>query len=250
MPRLLGILTKDFRLYHDLVSHLKDRDLPFQSLSFTGKIPKTVDVILTSEEEFEQVQFARKVAVTNVEDGVSKALRLLRGKRRYESLVIGIDPGKVPGVAVVGDGEVIETRLAASPEAVLHVAQQVLEDIPAKQALIRIGHGDKTNRNRIINAVSRLRLEIEIVDEKGTTRRTPQPDIDAAIDIAFASGKPAERRYEIEPTRGELREIQRWSRITSGGRITISKELAGTVVRGEQTLAEAIEKQRQARPKP
>jgi hypothetical protein len=44
----------------------------------------------------------------------------------------------------------------------------------------------------------------------------------------------------MEPTDGELREIQRKSRIKSQGRITISSELAKKVALGELTLAEAI----------
>src|SRR2546426_59973 len=42
MRKVLGILTEDFRLYHDLVAALKARDLPFTSLSFARRVPDAV----------------------------------------------------------------------------------------------------------------------------------------------------------------------------------------------------------------
>ena len=47
---------------------------------------------------------------------------------------------------------------------------------------------------------------------------------------------------ELQPTEGEVKELQRRSRIKSQGRVTISSDLARKVALGELTLAEAIEK--------
>jgi hypothetical protein len=52
---------------------------------------------------------------------------------------------------------------------------------------------------------------------------------------------------EVKPTPGELRDIQRLSRIESKGSVTIASELAESVARGEITLTDAIAKQRQLR---
>jgi hypothetical protein len=247
MARILGIMTADFRLYHDLVSHLKERDIPFVSLSFNEPVPSEIGAILTSPGEFERVQFERKVACEDVEDAVARALQLLRGKISFKEVVVGIDPGPRPGVAILGDGEVVDTRTAPSPEAVREILLSVLGNYETEKLRVRIGHGDPTNRNRIINAISEVGIQAEIVDEKGTTRRYRRREdarnIESAIDIALGRGVKAETWYEIFPTEGELREIQRRSRIRSGGRLTISKELAERVARGEITLAEAIRRQ-------
>src|SRR5205823_5725308 len=135
MRKVLGILTEDFRLYHDLVAALKARDLPFTSLSFARRVPDAVGAILTSPSEASRVQ----------------------------------------------------------------------------------------------KALARDHLRVEVVDEAGTTHRTAQPDVDAAIDIAKSSGRRVEPPSEIRPTPGEVREIQRRSRLDSGGVVTISSELAGAV---------------------
>jgi hypothetical protein len=247
MGRILGIMTTDFRLYHDLVSYLKEKDIPFMSLSFSEPVPPEVGAVLTSPEEMTRVEFERKVPCDDVEDAVAKALQLLKGKTSYEEMVVGIDPGPRPGVAVLGDGEVVDTRTAASPEAVLDILLSVLRNYEAETLRVRIGHGDTTNRNRILNSLSRLGIKAEIVDEKGTTRRYRRREdarnIESAVDIALGRGVQAETWYEIYPTEGELRDIQRRSRLRSGGRLTISKELAERVARGEMTLSEAITQQ-------
>ena len=126
MQRVLGLLTEDFRLYHDLVAALKRKDIPFVSLSFARRIPGTVGAVLTSPEEAPRIRFPRVVAVEEIESAVARGLQLLRGKSTWTELLIGIDPGSEPGVAVVGDGEVVDARTASSPEA---VAQAVQDEI-------------------------------------------------------------------------------------------------------------------------
>src|SRR5881628_1240508 len=173
MRKVLGILTEDFRLYHDLVAALKARDLPFTSLSFARRIPDAVGAVLTSPAEASRVRLRHVVPVDDIDSSIAKALQLLRGKSEWEELRIGVDPGRETGVAIIGDGEVIDTRIAAS-------------------------------------------------------------------DIAKSSGRRVEPPVEIRPTPGEVREIQRRSRLDSGGVVTISSELAGAVARGDLTLEEAI----------
>jgi len=244
MRKVLGILTEDFRLYHDLVAALKARDVPFASLSFARRIPDTVGVVLTSPAEAHRIRRGRVVPVDDIDSSIGKALQLLRGKSEWEELRIGVDPGREPGVAIIGDGEVIDTRIAASPEAVAFHVRQAIRTFPAKDVRVRIGHGDPTNRDRVLNALSRDGLRVEIVDEAGTTHRSRQPDVDAAIDIARTSGQRVEPPFEIRPTPGEVREIQRRSRLDSGGVVTISSELAGAVARGDLSLEDAIARAR------
>ena len=62
MRRVLGILTEDFRLYHDLVATLKARDIPFVSLSSARRIPESVGAILTSASEAPRIRSKSVVA--------------------------------------------------------------------------------------------------------------------------------------------------------------------------------------------
>ena len=240
----LGLLTQDFRLYHDLVAALKTRDLPFVTLSFGRRIPENVGVVLTSSAEASRIRFAHVIVANDVDRAIGLAIQVMKGKKGWRELAVGVDPGREPGVAVVGDGEVLDTRVAGTPEDVAEVVRQAVTTFPARIVRVRVGHGDPTNRNRILNSLARDALRVEIVDEAGTTHRTPQPDVDAAIDIARTPGVPAEPPFEVRPTPGEVRDIQRRSRLDSGGRVTISSKLASAVARGEVSLEDAIARQR------
>jgi hypothetical protein len=243
MEKIIGLLTKDFRLFHDLVETLKRRDLSFVSLSFDDPIPPTVGVVITTSDEMSRIDFENKVACADVGMAIAESLRILKGKDRFDELIVGIDPGAKPGIAVVGDGLVLETKGASSPEDVAPKMKEIVASYPAHRVGLKIGHGDPTNRNRIINSLSTQSYEIEIVDEKGTTHRSDSPDQEAAIGIASMKGHPAKRKYTITPSPGEIKDLQNRSRMKSKGKITISKSLAGQVADGTITLEEAIKRQ-------
>ena len=245
MRKVMGLMTEDFRLYHDLVAELKARDIPFVSLSFSRRIPENVGVIVTSPKEVERVGKRNVVAVEDIGTAIARALQILQGKTRWEEVLVGIDPGAEPGVAIIGDGQVLATYHAPAPEDVGGIVREALRTFPSSHRRIRVGHGDRMNRNRILNALAREDLPSEIVDEAGTTDRTEEPDIDAAIKIAFVPGVRARPPYDVEPTPGEVRDIQRRSRVRSEGGVTITKALASQVARGDITLDEAIRRQRE-----
>jgi len=249
MKKSVGILTKDFKLYHDLVKSLRSKGIPFISLTFEETPPPTVGVVITSPPEASRIRFRPIVVCESVDEAVSRASQLLRGKERFDEIVVGIDPGPKPGIAVVGDGDVVDSRILPSPESVVDLIRSLRSSFESDHMKVKVGHGDVTNRNRIINALSEEGFHIEIVDERGTTKRSKGLDVDAAVDIAFTRGYLAKDRYEIEPTEGEVREIQRRSRIESGGELTISRSLAREVSAGRISLTEAIEMQKGVKPK-
>src|SRR3989454_1964036 len=151
----------------------------------------------------------------------------------WEELRIGVDPGREPGVAIIGDGEVIDTRIAASPEAVAFHVRQAVRTFPAKDIRVRVGLGDPTNRDRILKALARDQLRVEVVDEAGTTHRPAQPHVDAAVDIPKSSRRRVEPPGEIPPTPREGPEIQPRARPRSGGLATISAQLARALAPGD-----------------
>jgi hypothetical protein len=157
---------------------------------------------------------------------------------------VGVDPGVKPGFAVLGDGAVLMRALAPFPEAVGHMVEEVVHEYPTANVIVRIGHGDRTNRNRIFNSIWDEGHTVEIVDERNTTKRSETPDEDAAVEIAMTPGYRPGRRQSTDPCPGEIRNIQRISRIESKGTLTVSKDLAKRVAVGEITLVDAIELQR------
>jgi len=242
--KILAIATDNFEFYYEAVRELKQRNIPFISLSLSDPIPPNVDVVLTTKQEAEGIEFRNVVAVgDDIRKGVRKALSMISGKSSYQKMIVGVDPGVEPGVVLVGDGKVIETHHASSPEDVRNKVDSFIEGYEFQRMTIRIGHGDRTNRNRTIKSLEGLAVRIEIVNEEGTTKLTESPDIEAAKKIALTEGELAFGDYGVNATEGEMKEMQRRSRIRSGD-LTISKDLAKKVVEGDLRMKEAITKQK------
>ncbi|MBW3581800.1 MAG: hypothetical protein KY455_01760 [Euryarchaeota archaeon] len=276
----LGLLTQDFRVLHELVRRLNSRGVLYRVLDPHDPVPPDVGAILTSWRDFiERKKGVQKrldgndapkhgrfdalpvVSVRLDESGeedyeraITEARRALSGIESYKRLIVGIDPGDHPGVAFLGDGVVVHTANLPDPLHVIDHLKNYLPSFPTDEIVIRVGHGARLFRNRILNDVMDLKIEdvrVELVDETGTNPqmiRRPSlhvtRDIQAAIGIGMTPGKPVDRKMRLDVLPGEIAEIQRKSRIQSDGEITVNRILAGRVARGDITMGEAIQEQR------
>ena len=243
MP-VIGIFTEDFHFFYELVRRLKERGEPFVSIGLKGEVPPGVGVVITTAAERKRLHFSDVVTERDPERAIDVAKCMLVGGTKYHTIIIGIDPGKNTGLAIFGEGKLLVAETVRSIGKVADVLERFLRCLDYGKAVARVGHGDPTNRNRIMRAIWDLVDEVELVDETGTTLRTLEPDVDAAKRIAMAKGEKVEQAPEVEPTAGELRDIQRLSRIESGGAVTISSDLANAVAKGEMTLRQAVRSQR------
>lgn len=249
--KTIGIYTKNFSLYHDLVKTMKRRNIPYVSLASVHHISNRIKVILTSHSEIHDIKSSKVIAADvydSIDHAVDKALHALIGKEVYAKVFIGIDPGEKPGLAIVGDDILLQKTQVDSPEKVKTMVQRFLREYPSRERLIRIGHGSVIIRNRIINSLIPLEIPVEIVDESKTsssqqTKRAKR-DSEAAAAIALLSGGKVQRQLPLEPTRGDIRKIQEKSRQLTGGRFSISEQSALLVLKGELSLLEAIEKEK------
>ena len=241
--KVIGIMTENFQFFYKLVQMLRDHNEPFIVLNFDEEIPLNVGVIATTKEERSRVKFHRVVAENSPRMAYRLAHSRLKGRESFVTLVIGIDPGRRPGLAIIGDGKIILAETVNSPESVADIVTHFSRGIKHDRLLARVGHGDPTNRDRVICSIWNIVDDVEVVDERGTTRRTEEPDADAAVSIALSTGRRLPFPPTISPTVGEIRDIQRQSRIESEGRLTISSELAEAVARGDITLPDALKVQ-------
>jgi len=208
-----------------------------------------VGVVITTELESESIDFSRDLIV--LADGkpqvaLDKAITLLFGED-FEHIIIGIDPGKYPGMAVLGNNKTISVHHVSVGE-VCPLVKRIMQDYNNKKITVRIGHGARLIRSQLINGILDLGLAVEMVDETGTTPHLGKgvhgqviSDIIAAINIAKLPGKNVGKQF-IEPSMGEVRVIQESSREHSNGRSTIPRMLARAVAKGELSLDEAIER--------
>jgi hypothetical protein len=181
---VIGILTANVRLYYDLSKFLKFRNIKFRLLDFEKSIPLDIGVILTSSEELDTVNFFPKIAVTDIETSIRKAMQDMKGFGDNHILVIGVDPGPEPGIAAISNDRVIETRQAHSPEHAADIILGILSDYSYSQCVLRMGNGAPEFRDRILELVSGSFNYVEIVDESKTSNCIRGYHEDAAIKIA------------------------------------------------------------------
>ena len=237
-------------MFQSILEVAKTRGINVTVLSFNDPIPSIVGTVITSPEESSNIDFDPDRIVTfnnDPESTINAALKLLNGKDDINQVVIGIDPGKNPGVAVVEDGQVSEVHHLPARD-VPGLVRQIQENYPGKIEVIKIGNGARLVRTQLINSVLDLGVDVEVVDETGTSpsmgrgiHSSEMSDIVAAINIARLNGVRVGKQ-EVEPSMGEIKRIQEYSREYSNGKTSIPRDLARKVAKGEMTLEEAIEK--------
>jgi hypothetical protein len=247
--KVLGLQTSDFSASYDLIQALRARGIPFISIAPGEPAPAHVGAIVTTAAEVGRVSHRDVIVYSDVESTLAEAKRVLNGIRAVRRCVIGIDPGERPGVAILADGRVLRLIHARSPEAVRATVDAILASVPAERFVVRVGNGAPTSRDRILNTLAGLPLPIEIVDETNSTPASyhgnAERDTAAATRIALTPGTllAASDVGPVRPTEGELRDIQRKSRLASEGKVTISRVLARRVALGRLTLDEAVKRQ-------
>lgn len=245
--RAVGLVTRDPALYHELAGFLRERRWPSVSLLPGERIPERVAVVLTSPEEVARISHSNVLAVGEEVDRrtLSAAIRhaLEPGAAQCGEIIVGIDPGPRPGYAILVGSAVIGEGTLESPESVGPFASHLRHRFASRHVRFRVGTGDPPARNRIVNVLLEHQRTVELVNERGTTprgRRRPR-DALAARTIASSPGQPVRERLLGVITPGEVSNLQRLSREGSDGRVTISRSSAHRVLRGEITLAEAVD---------
>jgi hypothetical protein len=244
--RSVALVTRDPALYHELAGFLRERRWPIVSLLPGDRIPDRVAVVLTSPREVGLISHANVLAVA--EDVDRRALEAavehaLGSGEPVREIIVGIDPGPRPGYAILAGPTVIGEGNLESPEAAGPFANHLRHRFSSCHVLFRVGTGDPLARNRIVNALLAHPRSVELVDEQGTTPRGSRRPRDAAAarTIALTRGLSIRNRLPLTFTSGEVANLQRLSREGSGGRVTISRSSAHRVLRGEITLAEALD---------
>jgi len=152
-------------------------------LAFENSIPHYIGVILTSPEELEAIDFEPKIAVTEMETDVRKARQAMTGLDNNQILIIGVDPGPMPGIAALSNGRIIETRQAQNTAHAADIIFNILSDYSFSQCILKIGDGAPEERDNIIELVEGSFDDVQVVDEASTSR-VGEGHEDSAVRIA------------------------------------------------------------------
>jgi hypothetical protein len=207
MKTKIAVATVTGRAYYELVNELKRKHLPFQSLKPWDPIPLDIKVVLTTKEESQQISHPQILLFepgTNPESVVDKAILIVQGKQSYERVVVGVDPGKTYGIALLGDDKVLETRTSQSSEETVNHVSDYIERFPATSREVHIGDGPPEYADNLVHSLNRRLPEeimIETVSEVGTSHpmnesanRRGLRDAISAVEIARRNGKVFPRK--------------------------------------------------------
>jgi len=202
MKAKIAVVTVSGKAYYLLVNELKNRSTPFLSLTPDDTIPLDVKVVITTRKERSKITHENVLEYEenrNPAEVVDEAIRVVKGKRIYETLVVGIDPGQNFGIAVFGDGSILETQNCTSVSETVNIIKDVLSRTPANQVTIRIGNGAPAYTEELLRNLDDVLPEnavVESVEEGGTSRSTGEDshrrgkrDVSSAIKIGQRKGK-------------------------------------------------------------
>jgi hypothetical protein len=210
MKARIAVATVSGKAYYLIVREMKKKRIPFLSLTPDQPIPVQVEVVITTQEEKHLIQHGKALPFeegTEPEAVVNRALRIAQGKEDYEKIVVGVDPGKVFGLAVLADGEVVETGNCFSIEETLHKIESALQTLKGKSSpsiSVKIGNGVPEYKNELIQALDKTlpsNVVLESVSEERTDsysgdikHRRGLRDIASAVKIAGRNGNAFKRR--------------------------------------------------------
>ena len=235
-----GIRTRDYQLAYRLIDALRSSGIRPIQLAPEDPVPASMPVWFGTPSEVESQRDSRGVACTleNLETAISTAML---GPTEYvKHLVFGIDSGPRPGLAWISGGKLLGTVQLESVDEALDQIGSIIENISPKTYVVRVGDGSRTIARRLANVCLARGHVVEFVDERRTSRGSRHDHSASAVRIARKIGTRVAQRLVVAPTDGELREIQRRSRSTSEGRLTIPKSLAKAVAVGRMSMHEAI----------
>ncbi|MFQ6068747.1 MAG: hypothetical protein ACE5KD_04295 [Candidatus Bathyarchaeia archaeon] len=206
MKTKIAVATVSGKAYYQLVNELKARGLPFLSLTPYDTIPVDIKVVITTENERGFIDHSNVLVFEEMMDPatiVNEAIRSVAGKRNHDTITIGVDPGKTFGIAVLRNGNVLETMIHSGVEQTVNAVLDVLTKNPATAYIVKVGNGAPEYTRALLSQLDEALpkdVAIEIVSEAGTSHFTKETvhrrglrDAMSAVKIAERRGRPFKR---------------------------------------------------------
>ena len=257
----IGLLVSNPRIYYRITKLLKSHNIGFASLTPGEIYPSDLLLLITTKSEdstiSEDVERLYISADTPNNYILARITAFLQGGRnaneKFEEVIIGVDPGfSTFGIAIFGDGVLIETITTFNVEETYKKLVQVTKLYETNKKIIKIGSSASFCRTQLLSILLPYCLDNQILIEEVNEERTSisslpteinskekSKDVIAAIHIAMREGEPLQE-YESEIKEGEIKLLQEKSRQLTNGRVTISKYLALQVAKGEISLEDAL----------
>ena len=207
MKAKIAVATVSGKSYYQLVNELKRKGIPFLSLKPWDPIPLNIKVVITTKKERHLVTHPTVLIFdyeSNPTSAIDEVILSSQGKRNYEKVVVGVDPGETYGVAVLGDDNILETLVCSSLKEVVTIILDGSKRFPATVSLVKVGDGAPAHTKDLLHSLDEVlpqETTLEVVSEVGTSRfinetahRRGLRDKMSAIEIAGRKGQVFPRR--------------------------------------------------------
>ncbi len=203
MEAKIAVATVSGKAYYLLVNELKARGIDFLSLTPYENIPLNIEVVITTQTESKQIKHPKVLICRENTDSaiiVDEAIELIKGKKGFETIVVGVDPGKTFGIAALSNGNVLETLICESAEEAVDAAVGIFNKHKAAVRVLKVGSWSQSYTAELLPKLDLALpkdVTIEIVRETGTSRFIGQTKHTRKARHTMAAIKIAERRGHV-----------------------------------------------------
>ena len=226
---IVGLYITDFALLNKITRKIKDKKIKLRHVENFPVIDKEINVLISKK----RIKSC-KIPQIQLENLDILELRIRCEIYNCSELIIGIDPGGVNGLSVIGSERILFVNTYKKVEEMATIVKSMDLEIGIKT--IKIGSGSPPERNRIIDSLRQFSSRIQIVNEQNSGSGS---HTEAATRIALRKGILEPKKNYI-PKAGEIAWIQQESRRLSKGLVTIDKELAYEILIGKISMDNAI----------
>jgi hypothetical protein len=211
MKAKIAVATVSGKAYYLLANKLKEKGLDFLSLTPYESVPIDIEVVITTALERHFIKHPRVLVYTNdanPSEIVNEAIRMLQGEKSREAIVVGVDPGKTFGLAVLSDGNALETVTCSSIEETVNTIVNALLKLQAAVHIVKVGNGAPSITAELLSLLDEILpndVIIEVVSEAGTSRFVGETLHKRGLRDALSAVKIAERRGQLYQRRKERR---------------------------------------------
>lgn len=189
---IISVVSNNFRLVYKVEQAISE-DYAFHHSSLSDNFSKTTLIVTDSSQIAKQISHPNIIIISdNKEIDVIRAIILyyLKDISLPKVCVIGIDPGKTIGVAIIYMNEIFATNSFLTLESLIHWIKQKVIILKFDELIIKVGDGNKKESSQLFKSISQefsIIGKVLLVDEKfSSIRRTRCRNIheEAAIIIA------------------------------------------------------------------
>ena len=204
----VAVVTLNRKIFFRLIEELKKRRMSFIVRKPGETIPLSVKVAVTTKEEASLVAHHRVLFCDegNVEAKVDDAVAIAEGivDRHRGNLVVGIDPGKTIGYAVVEGGIILKASSLNGLQELFHALRETIQANTGKQLTVKVGKGgypaqrEYNFSEQVLEYIQRqskkhnVHVKVLLVDEQYTTVKARkkrvkrcEKDKTSAVEIAL-----------------------------------------------------------------